>query len=99
MKIPYVPHQLIETSPWRLIMNDNLTYTMYRVDNPTVEWVFKKRTTLFQFIADNQIDLQVGDIIVNQHTHQRLGQRETSTTIEEMQKRRRNTPITPPDRH
>jgi len=80
-------------------MNDNLTYTMYRVDNPTVEWVFKKRTTLFQFIADNQIDLQVGDIIVNQHTHQRLGQRETSTTIEEMQKRRRNTPITSPDRH
>jgi len=99
MKIPYVPHQLIETSPWRLIMNDNLTYTMYMVDNPTVEWVFKKRTTLFQFIADNQIDLQVGDIIVNQHTHQRLGQRENSTTIEEMQKRRRNTPITPPDRH
>lgn len=74
MKIPYVPHELVEESPWRLVMNDNLTYTMYRVDNPTVEWVFKQHETLFKFIADNQIDLQVGDIIVDKHTHQRLGQ-------------------------
>lgn len=94
MKILQIPQELVEESPWRLVMNDNLTYTMYRVDNHTVEWVFKEHATLFKFIADNQIDLQVGDIIVNQHTHQRLGQRETYTTIEEMQKRHRNTPIT-----
>lgn len=74
MKISYIPQELVEESPWRLVMNDNLTYTMYRVDNPTVEWVFKQHETLFKFIADNQIDLQVGDIIVDKRTHQRLGQ-------------------------
>lgn len=74
-------------------MNDNLTYTMYRVDNPTVEWVFKQHATLFKFIADNQIDLQVGDIIVDKRTHQRLGQPAKSKNIEEMLKQRRATPI------
>lgn len=93
MKIPYVPHELVEESPWRLIMNDNLTYTMYRVDNPTVEWVFKEHATLFKFIADNQIDLQVGDIIVDKRTHQRLGQATKSKNIYEMLKQRRATPI------
>lgn len=93
MRIPYVPHELVETSPWRLVMNDNLTYTMYRVDNPTVEWVFKEHATLFKFITDNQIDLQVGDIIVDKRTHQRLGQPAKSKNIEEMLKQRRATPI------
>ena len=93
MKIPYVPHELVEESPWRLVMNDNLTYTMYRVDNPTVEWVFKEHATLFKFIADNQIDLQVGDIIVDKRTHQRLGQPAKSKNIEEMLKQRRATHI------